>query len=444
MTMQSPSSYQYRRTTKTAARAVPFARTFQEWVGTRALQSPSTNAGARTLPFQTWHRFKEAFSPELVAKAVAGSSRKVQRLCDPFGGSGTSALAAQFLGVESVSIEVNPFLADLIAAKLSKYDIPDLIATLPRVARRAQRAGRNCVEVTDKLPPTFVEPGVRDRWLFDRDVYLQIVSIRTAIDQEDDERVRRLLTVILGGILVELSNVVVSGKGRRYRRGWEFRRTNPQTVLPLFCRSVSNAIVEIDANRHRKAATAHVVQGDSRDAMWNIEPIDLIVCSPPYPNSFDYTDVYNVELWMLGYLKSSADNANLRRATLSSHVQIKRAFDKAPANRKLDLTLKKLQRLRKSLWDEHIVEMIGGYFADLAIMLDASAQKLRSKGQACFVVGDSQYAGVRVRVADILSDLAETAGLRVIRREPFRSMRLSPQQGGDHRLAESLVVFQKA
>lgn len=53
---------------------------------------------------------------------------------------------------------------------------------------------------------------------------------------------------------------------------------------------------------------------------------DLAVFSPPYPNSFDYTDVYNIELWTLGYIRDAASNQRLRSATLSSHVQIGRKF----------------------------------------------------------------------------------------------------------------------
>ena len=59
---------------------------------------------------------------ELMARAVAESTIPVQRCLDPFGGSGTTALACQFLGTEPITIEVNPFLADLIEAKLTDYD----------------------------------------------------------------------------------------------------------------------------------------------------------------------------------------------------------------------------------------------------------------------------------------------------------------------------------
>ena len=70
------------------------------------------------------------------------------------------------------------------------------------------------------------------------------------------------------------------------------------------------------------------IGGDTRKRMADLDgPFDLILFSPPYPNSFDYTDIYNLELWVLGYLASAEDNLTLRRATLRSHVQIKRDDD---------------------------------------------------------------------------------------------------------------------
>lgn len=151
---------------------------FVEWTAGRTTDSPSTNAGSDALPFQRWHRFKEAFSPELIAEAVRSSPVPVRRLADPFGGSGTSALAAQFLGVEPVTIEVNPFLADLIAAKLCSYRVPSLLTALSRVTRKATLSRRRCADLIRRLPATFVEPGVKDRWLFDLPVAIEILRLR--------------------------------------------------------------------------------------------------------------------------------------------------------------------------------------------------------------------------------------------------------------------------
>lgn len=416
---------------------------FAEWTGRRSIDALSTNAGADTLPFQRWHRFKEAFSPELIADAVRSSPVPVRRLADPFGGSGTSALAAQFLGIQPVTIEVNPFLAELIAAKLTNYHVPAILTALSRVTRKASDSRTRGASFIRILPNTFIEPGVNDRWLFDFPVAVEIFRLRQAIEEEGDPVIVRLMRVLLGGLIVVFSNAVVSGKGRRYRENWKERRVAPQCVIPTFANAVAAAIVEITACAKRPVRTATVIQGDCRDLFANVGPVDQIVCSPPYPNSFDYTDVYNMELWMLGYLKSSQGNASLRRSTLSSHVQISRDFDPAPRTRTLDKALRALHGVADDLWDPRIPAMVGAYFSDLQRLLRASAQLLPAKGQAWFVVGDSQYANERVEVAKILTELAPNAGLRVERIAPFRSMRVSPQQSGRHMLSEDLVVFSR-
>jgi hypothetical protein len=264
-----------------------------------------------------------------------------------------------------------------------------------------------------------------------------------AIDQEANPSVARLFRVLLGGLIVAFSNAAVSGKGRRYRVNWRERRVDPECVLPTFADAVAAAIVEIGACAERPMRNGLVLRGDCRSLLRNVGPVDQIVCSPPYPNSFDYTDVYNVELWMLGYLKSFADNRVLRQSTLSSHVQISRDFAAAPRSGRLDRTMRALHRAAGELWDQRIPAMVGAYFADLQSLLRTCAELLPPRGQAWLVVGDSQYAGVRVPVANILGELAPTVGLRVERTTPFRSMRVSPQQSGRPMLSEALVVFSR-
>ena len=108
---------------------------FSDWTGDRSISTVGTNAGAPILPFQTWRPFKEAFAPEIVERALSESAGSVRHIADPFGGSGTTALAAQFFGVRPTTIEVNPFLADLIEAKIAPLDF-DLAAEVVRASRR--------------------------------------------------------------------------------------------------------------------------------------------------------------------------------------------------------------------------------------------------------------------------------------------------------------------
>ncbi|GAA3760815.1 site-specific DNA-methyltransferase [Terriglobus aquaticus] len=417
---------------------------FEIWTGARDLHCYGTNAFSAELPFQSWRRFKEAFAPELIHRAVESSAIPVRTCLDPFGGSGTTALASQFLGVYPITIEVNPFLADLIEAKLTKYDTTALARDLGRILRQRRTNDRNLAEWASGLPATFIEPGDGDRWLFSRAVGTAVLQLLAGLDRIENPSHRRLFRVVLGGILVDASNVRISGKGRRYRANWRHSQPSAQEVVSSFAEKAQQAIVEVHRFDHRPEQRYKLIRGDCRNQGSSIKEVDLVVFSPPYPNSFDYTDVYNVELWTLGYLRSSQDNHRLRKSTFSSHVQIKRDFASAPKDsRSLNRVLKCLELSKDQLWSRHIPAMVGGYFADLAALLNSLQSSLRAGGSIWMCVGDSQYNGIRIPTAAILAELSRPLGFIVTLSEPVRSMRSSPQQGGKEELPETLLVLQK-
>jgi hypothetical protein len=215
--------------------------------------------------------------------------------------------------------------------------------------------------------------------------------------------------------LVEASNIIVNGKGRRYRSNWKSRVIPENHLDDLFQESVKNAIGDITRYSGRLCKSYSITRGDSRVLTSNVGPIDLCVFSPPYPNSFDYTDVYNIELYA--------------EAPLESQTLLK--------------AMSELIASRKNLWNSSIPEMVGGYFSDLLKVIDGVRENLSPNGTMWMVVGDSKYAGITIFTATILNELLLSRGWSLIKNEPFRSMRVSPQQGGQLGLDETLVVYQK-
>jgi DNA methylase len=421
-----------------------FQSDFARWTADRNVPSLGTNDGATPLAFQKWHHFKEAFAPELIAAAVRASAREVQTCIDPFGGSGTTALACQMLGINSTTVEVNPFLADAIEAKLARYDSDKIVKELADVRRRVRRRSVDPQEYFNDVPKTFLEPGVKGRWLYNSSIAERLASILTVIDAVEDIQIRRLFRVIVGGILIDVSNATVSGKGRRYRQSWKDIPADPERVENLFASRAEIAILDIQAFSRRPQTVSNVIQADARKLQLEAR-YDLSVFSPPYPNSFDYTDVYNLELWMLGYLTRSEDNRALRHATLRSHVQVFREYPPGPTgSATLNSVIEQLQEVRKSLWDKWIPSMIGAYFSDLIVVLNRIISSLLDDGQCWMVVGDSRYAGITVPVAHILSELSEHQGWTIERCEPIRHMKSSAQQGWRPDLAETLIVLRHA
>ena len=156
-----------------------------------------------------------------------------------------------------------------------------------------------------------------------------------------------------------------------------------------FCDAVQNAISDIHRYAQREDSRYKIWRGDSRTCLWEPAHCELAVFSPPYPNSFDYTDVYNIELWTLGYLTDSESNRTLRTSTFCSHVQIGRTFPPPPSGSiKLNRTLESLTDRRDELWDNRIPEMVGSYFTDIMAVLDGIYRSLARKGSVWMVVGD--------------------------------------------------------
>lgn len=422
----------------------PSALSFDDWVGTREVPTLGSNVGSKELPFQSWRPFKEAFAPEIVKRAIIETPGTVSRLIDPFGGSGTSALVSQFLGVRPTTIEVNPFLADLIKAKLASYDVASLVDSFAQVTDAVYRASALEPPFFPCSPPTFIEPGVNGRYIFSQHLACRIAQTLEAIESLADKASARLFKILLATSSVERSNIQISGKGRRYKRNWQDEIVTAEDLTETFNSMVMVAIEDISRFGNRTCEESLVLTGDARKLVSKLDEADVAVFSPPYPNSFDYTDVYNVELWILGYLTSSAENRRLREATLRSHVQISRDFGaRKLRSRTLSMTLRKLEESRAQLWNKQIPEMVAAYFDDIFGVMSKLSEVLRQQGRVYCVVGDSKYASVRIPVAKILAQICRDTELEQIDEEKFRSMRSSPQQGGREELPETLLIFEK-
>ncbi|WP_201265591.1 hypothetical protein [Mariprofundus sp. EBB-1] len=411
------------------------------FISSQSLEEPSSTAqGTKGVSFQRWYNFKEAFSPKLVSDVVNSMDTRPRHILDPFGGSGTTAVTSQFLGARPTTIEVNPFLADLIESKLTQYSISNLRHDYAHICDVVREIHVDITTIYAGAPKTLFEPGNKDRWIFDRPVIERIAQYLEAINQLNENH-KRLFKVVLGATLIGLSNVHIDGKGRRYRKGWENRRKDAMHVDDAFQSQFEIVFFDICKFPHRAEWDYELLRGDSRDRIAECNMTDLCLFSPPYPNSFDYTDIYNVELWALGYFRIGEDNRNLREATLRSHVSIVREQANAPESETLLKTLKDLNAVRSELWSKHIPEMVGSYFSDMARILAGSRACLSDEGEVVAIVGDSCYANVYIDVPRILSELAPRAGLIQVEKFEVRSMRSSAQQGRKKMLGEWLLKY---
>ncbi|MEB2702629.1 DNA methyltransferase [Citrobacter koseri] len=403
----------------------------------------STAQGVGNVPFQRWFKFKEAFSPKFVHDVIQRSSIEVKNILDPFGGSGTTALTSQLMGIKPTTIEVNPFLADLIESKLTSYNSESLIDDWSHVMKIVDIQTPDLALLYKNAPKTLYNNSEDLRWIFNKEIIYRIAQYRESFEKIEKKENKNLLKVLLGAILIPFSNVLINGKGRRYRKNWQSLTYSTNSFDAALRQKVDDAIFDIVRYSRTKSEEYSLFRGDSRKLISEVETSDLVLFSPPYPNTFDYTDIYNVELWALGYLNDSEDNKTLRSNTLRSHVQIKMSSSPQPISSTLSETLDRLDGKRKELWNKNIPDMISYYFHDINIIMTESMRVLENNGMAVIVIGDSRYSDIKIDTTKITCELAKEIGFTIKDLQEIRIMKSSAQQGWAKNLSETAIFLEK-
>ena len=166
-----------------------------------------------------------------------------------------------------------------------------------------------------------------------------------------------------------------------------------------------------------------VILGDGRDprsAGIPEESIDLLITSPPYPNNIDYSEVYKLELWLLGFVENAEDFLRLRHSTLRSHPTYERKqtfpdeFETEIARGGLTPLLGNLLKRLGDPPNAWRASLLKAYFGDLWTAVGNYQRVLKRNGIAVLVVGNSLHGTDEPAVVAtdlVLARIAECHGL---------------------------------
>lgn len=402
-------------------------------------------------PIHRWYPFVEGFSSNFV-KSIIDELDYLPLVClDPFAGSGTTPLACQQLGIKCYSFEVNPFLFDVMKVKLHKgYDARKFQNILSKIDQnlRMYKKGWKYPKIETQ---TLFEREDLKKWIFNREVTWGIFDILHEIDNLSDKyegEYKPLLKVALASNLVDISNVFRNGKCLSYKPNWQnngISRRGVHKKFIGFCKNIIlRDILHITPNDNAIDNSAFCKEGDARKLIKELQDqsIDLLITSPPYLNSRDYTDIYRLELWLLGYLATYKDERELRKSTLRSHVQIAWHKEETLKIKKLVKVLKEIEKHRENFWNSSILEMIKGYFVDMNIILENLYKKMKSNSKIYVNVGNSSYFNSIIETDAIIAEIAEMSQFQVDEIRVARYLKSSGQQDSK-RIRESIIVLTK-
>ncbi len=373
-------------------------------------------------PFQRWYRYKEGFSVELVEQLIREYSKHNKGIIlDPFSGSGSTLLAANYMGYSGVGFEVNPFSYFLAKCKLEQYTkeiIEQFKESYEAILQNALEADSDYM-----LPKLSISEKV-----FDNEIEKYFMNVGMLIDGNSvaDEKVRNLLKLGWLACLEPLCNYRKAGNGLKIKKYVKPRVVTIDDARVMLLEEYQNIYIDLLKSKNEGDAILYNESCLNMKHRIKERSVEGIIFSPPYANCFDYTEIYKLELWFGKFVSEYSDLKKLRNNSLHSHLNGDLSLEVESKSEVLSNLLVELQK--KELWDKKIPKMLQLYYDDMFKVLEESYRVLDEKGFCCIVVGNSAYGGIVFPADLILAEYAGKIGFTVDKIEVDRYIITSSQQ----------------
>lgn len=392
------------------------------------------------LPRHRWYYYKEGFSPDLVKKAIKESGvSNNDFVLDPFNGSGTVTLTAAMQGIKSIGFEVNPFTSFLSQTKTANLSQNRFKKVSDRVLADCEKGAKSKLENYSTFSKN--EHKGSEKWLFNKEVLMSYTGGYDNLVYKGSKS-SRLVSLALISAIMKNCNAKKDGKCLRYKNDWHELKYDKYSFLESL-ENEFNIIHEDLANR--VDVEPRIRTGDSRKLIKDLDKsFKLCITSPPYLNTFDYTDIYRPELFLGGFISSGEELRRLRFKTVRSHVQA--SWEKSKLvdfGGHFNEVFNKISRKKDQLMHKNIPDMIMAYFEDMQLILKDLKSKATKDANLWFVVSTSAYANEHIPVDLILADIATKVGWKlkevgVLREIQKRKTKYSPDID---KLRESVVIL---
>jgi site-specific DNA-methyltransferase (cytosine-N4-specific) len=334
------------------------------------------------------HPYPAKFIPQIPNALIQELSGVGDMVGDIFCGSGTTLVEAITLKRHAVGIDANPLACMISRAKtsvISEADASDLLAVVQR-ARSLSDLIISSEEGSLFPKEQFCSKQWRpqfeklDFW-FDAHVIEELAEVLSWCRDVQSLSARALALTAFSAIVVAVSKQDSDTRYVRREKG-----IAPGEILRRFARSLeqaTRAAVEY-SELIEPRFMCQVVEGNLLTPP-DIPQLDLMVCSPPYPNAYSYHLYHMTRMIWLGM-----DQPLFKKQEIGSHR-------KYSSNSKNGAT----------------VETFKAEFSSILAWLSS---QLKAGGYACFVVGDSTLKGQRINNADLISDVGQAVGFQEVMR----------------------------
>lgn len=379
------------------------------WKYNRLSRAPYSNDWAESFEVESKihriHSYPARFPAFILHRALEHARRQgveVNRVADVFCGSGTVMFEASKRNIGFWGCDINPVATLITKVKSYRLNAEAFAYTTAKIVERFACAST--------IPPLSGKASDRLRPWFEDTQFADLVRLRNAILEEvgDTGEMAAAFECAFSAILKPVSR----WRTRSTKPSLDRARTAPQVMTTFVrqCRLMQAVWAEISSS---PAASAEIVHGSVIDIARPARPVDLIVTSPPYATSYEYADLHQLSALWLGF----ADD----------HRDLRAGFIGTSSRRSgVGTVLRNLNSVGEqvvfSLFDRDraAAEATATYFLDMQKVALRCHEFLRPGGIAVFLVGNTQFRGVRIDNANHLVESLLDSGfvdVRVAKRQ---------------------------
>ncbi|MCK4319879.1 hypothetical protein KAW38_04895 [Candidatus Micrarchaeota archaeon] len=322
-------------------------------------------------PIHNWFYYKEAYAPELVEHYL--SLFKPNIVYDPFCGIGTTPLVCKSKGISCIAVDSSPLSIFVSSVKTSDYSAEETKSIYENM--------KNISPAKEKSDWSWDFELFHPSKVFGKRNYNQLISLRTSIENIQEEKIKAFFLFALVSILPQ------SGF---FRKDGGVLRPDPKksTIPPkiAFKRKIKQMLKDLKENSI-KGPVPELLVADARSYKTKA---DAFITSPPYLNNIDYSKVYGLELSLLAMEKDITKL--VRSASIRSFITGS-SFSECPEEAK----------------EYSHIPIASTYFADMEKVLH---NLYLSTEKGAMIVGNAVIHETHIPVDEILIAIGERIGFK--------------------------------
>lgn len=344
------------------------------------------------------HAYPAKFPAFITTKALEyanSQNHKVNVIADIFCGCGTTAFEAKRNNIAFWGCDINPVAILIAKAKSRKYQIWRLQKYLNSILQEFKD--------TDIIKQ-YSEAKERLKYWHKEKQYNELAHLRTIIvnitPKNSDYRLF---------FLCAFSNIL------KPTSVWLTKSIKPQVdpnkipadVITVFREQCRTMFVANDEIENLSDVDSEIVTGNFLNKNQKTPVVDMIVTSPPYVTSYEYADLHQLStLW----LDFADDYRDLREGTIGS---LHHEYNFNREWKRLNTTGTKIVSL---LLDQYKLKArsVAKYLLDMQKVIEKTFEMLSKQGLALFIIGNTEYKGVRIDNAKHLSESLLNVGFKEV------------------------------